>query len=966
MGDIGGVIGGAMAQSTASNAQERMASAEQDAVNLINSIGAGPDLARQIYLEKYQQAGVLTPQMEQQINTHFQQIAGPSQGVSAAQKQALQQLTDLSKTGINAQDRLALNQIQTQTARDNQAQQNSIIQNLAARGQAGGGAELAARLIASQNGANQEAQGGLQVAANAQQRALQALGAMGSQANTMRGQEFTENQANTGIANEQNRFNTTNQLAQQQRNTASINAAQAANLQNKQNIMNANTSQTNQESQRQRQAEQQMYLNAANHASSAANARLGQGNSQLASGYNQAAAQAGMGQGLGQMGQGIYNAFKNSGNSSGSQNGGYDFSGSGQGDYNSYSGGSTANIGPVASGSEYGEMLYNHGGYVAGGPNEYCDGGPVQPYVQGGRVPGKPNMPGNHPENDTVQAKLSPGELVIPNSISHSPSKAKKFIDLVHSQEESGIHRADRMNSMEQRPGSSHGATGGHHMIESGMHKANHMNGMEQMPVTGGGNGYDNGGFIHLDPTQSPMGYDDGGYVAPMSQPDQSSPVDFEALMRLYQQSKPQMSQNPQPADSSPAQPSIFDRMASGIAMAGPSGGSVAPTSDNAINPNPMNAGPDMSNAGPQIVASAPGQNIFQQQQAQLSKPAPEKAAEEPKKENVASKDEESTPSTPEKAAEEAPLDKESPDYLEQLKAAYDKMHQGQAQALISRGAERFASAAGRMKPDYSYAESLEKQAGQPVEQVLTEIKATGATQNLAFNKEMADPDSKISKLFQDSLLKVNPNLKDSVAGVPADQLAKIFPQLVNVHKADILSQYKQTTVDQKKSDKKNAFISQSRERFAKHDESFQAAQDAYNQLDRAQTSKNPINDVQALYAFVHTMNPKAIVRPNATKMETDANGALGNLELRLGSILGGREKLTPETLNEMKNSIKPILDQKQKSHAQLQKSYMDQYKGLGGDESTFNQIDPSYGQQAASGEGGGSKFQQYLQNHGG
>jgi hypothetical protein len=49
----------------------------------------------------------------------------------------------------------------------------------------------------------------------------------------------------------------------------------------------------------------------------------------------------------------------------------------------------------------------------------------------GGKVPGKARMAGDHPSNDTVSAKLSPGEVVIPKSVMESEDpvgNAAKFV----------------------------------------------------------------------------------------------------------------------------------------------------------------------------------------------------------------------------------------------------------------------------------------------------------------------------------------------------------------------------------------------------------------------------------------------------------------------------------------------------------------------------------------------------------
>lgn len=46
----------------------------------------------------------------------------------------------------------------------------------------------------------------------------------------------------------------------------------------------------------------------------------------------------------------------------------------------------------------------------------------------GGQVPGRAQVTGDSPQNDTVHALLSPGEIVIPRSLVDDPEKAKKFI----------------------------------------------------------------------------------------------------------------------------------------------------------------------------------------------------------------------------------------------------------------------------------------------------------------------------------------------------------------------------------------------------------------------------------------------------------------------------------------------------------------------------------------------------------
>lgn len=62
-------------------------------------------------------------------------------------------------------------------------------------------------------------------------------------------------------------------------------------------------------------------------------------------------------------------------------------------------------------------------------------GGKVPCYDDGGKIPGKANVAGNSPKNDTVDAKLSPGEIVVPRTDAQDPEKAKAFIDKLFEKE---------------------------------------------------------------------------------------------------------------------------------------------------------------------------------------------------------------------------------------------------------------------------------------------------------------------------------------------------------------------------------------------------------------------------------------------------------------------------------------------------------------------------------------------------
>lgn len=438
-GSIGAsIIGGITAGSQQAAAQAAM----QNAVNQIQQVGAPPDIARQIMLQNFQQAGVLTPEMEQNITSQFQQLqTNPQQFVGqAAQTQALQKLTQASAGGLTPQDRANLAQIQQQAQGAAQSAQQSIIQNAQQRGQAGGGTELAAQLSAAQGGANQQMNSGLQVGAQAGNQALAATNALGQLGGQVEQQAYGQSAQQQQLAQAIQNFNTQNALGVQQANVGAQNQAQAANLAVAQGVSNANVQQANAEQQREVAAQQQQYQDALAKAQAAASAYTG-----TAQQANTQAQQTGnmygnIGQGIASVGSAYATANKPAAGTT------YNFGTTGA--VNPSSG-----IGPVASGEQYGAMLEYKGGTIPG----YADGGQVQqtqalpqsgnkvaqigvPPVAsgamgpmmaaiGGKVPGRAKVPGNSPKNDTINARLSPGEVVIPRNIVHDPDAVKKFVE---------------------------------------------------------------------------------------------------------------------------------------------------------------------------------------------------------------------------------------------------------------------------------------------------------------------------------------------------------------------------------------------------------------------------------------------------------------------------------------------------------------------------------------------------------
>jgi len=389
----GSIAGGVAGKEAGAGARGDANNKRNDALEMIQSLKDAPESARPLLLEKYRQAGILTPELEQQINQNVSKVSEiTTQGQGKdAQLQALKQLSETSKGGMTGADRAALNQARQQSQSAEEGKRQQIMQQFAARGQGGMGAELAAQLAGSQQSSNEQAAASDRLAQMAQQNALQATSQLGGLGTNVEGQQFGEANTKAQAQDEMNRFNITNQLSQQQRNVGSKNQAQASNLANLQAINNTNVGQGNQELQRQRQGEQTDYINKLNLAQRKADSLSGRATSLQAEGDAAAKGQQDLYSGIG----------------------------------NAIHGG----IGEMQNQSNLEKGLLKPGKY---------DGGQID-YRNGGHVNGEEVVPGDDPRNDTVDAKLSPGEIVIPKTLAQT-SLGDKLLDLLKHHHEIKTH----------------------------------------------------------------------------------------------------------------------------------------------------------------------------------------------------------------------------------------------------------------------------------------------------------------------------------------------------------------------------------------------------------------------------------------------------------------------------------------------------------------------------------------------
>lgn len=275
---IGAVAGGLIGLFSSSGDRDKAEKANAEAMAAIRNLNVPIDQAAPIILEAYKRQGILTPEIEQHINVGVSKVSQIQEDprLKDAQMGALSQMQQVAKGGLRPEDRANLAKIRQQAQQDQQAKLAQIQQGMQARGLAGGGSELAAQLMAAQSGAQGAESAGLDIASQASQRALQAMGQSATMGGQIRAQDFGINQSKASAADELNRFDVQNQLNQQARNVGAKNTAQASNLGALQTADDRNVASQNQEYAAQKQRQQDLFNMQAKKAQMTADAASGQ------------------------------------------------------------------------------------------------------------------------------------------------------------------------------------------------------------------------------------------------------------------------------------------------------------------------------------------------------------------------------------------------------------------------------------------------------------------------------------------------------------------------------------------------------------------------------------------------------------------------------------------------------------------------------------------------------------------
>ena len=299
---IGGLVGGLVGANQKKIGIQKAKDALEDVMRMYQGISV-PE-AQKLVVEELKSQGEYTPEMEDAIiqhGTEIEKVKG-SQELKNSQMSALQQMQQIAKGGLRLEDRAALNEARNQTERDAQAKQAQILQGMQSRGLGGSGAELASQLAAAQSGAELNSNQSMNVAAEANKRALQAMMNQANLAGQMENTQYNQDTTAATAKDQLNRFNTQTMQGINSKNLNNRNQAQAVNLGEKQRIADANVANRRNEDLRYQQALQQKFQNEMSKTGAIAGARTGIGAQDQAQHNNSAQKWAGLASSVGKIG----------------------------------------------------------------------------------------------------------------------------------------------------------------------------------------------------------------------------------------------------------------------------------------------------------------------------------------------------------------------------------------------------------------------------------------------------------------------------------------------------------------------------------------------------------------------------------------------------------------------------------------------------------------------------------------
>lgn len=234
---LGGIIGGVINLADPPQGSKKYA---KQALGLWRDLPEPEYDDRDIPWQQLLLAGEITPEIYEAVVTgDVAQIQEDPQ-TREAQLRAMLGMEQVSREGLPLQDRLLAEEAQRAVGSEFGRANDAIMQNLAARGRAGGGSELAARLAASGAAAEMARGMGSDLAQQSVGNRLMALREAERMGGSIRGQDVQTANLNAQMQNRYNEWLSNLRTQAAQNAAQSRQAAQNANLQQRQRLSDAN------------------------------------------------------------------------------------------------------------------------------------------------------------------------------------------------------------------------------------------------------------------------------------------------------------------------------------------------------------------------------------------------------------------------------------------------------------------------------------------------------------------------------------------------------------------------------------------------------------------------------------------------------------------------------------------------------------------------------------------------------
>ena len=371
-------------------------------------------------LQQYALAQNMTPAQMQAFLQQSNAFNAPvDQTGTAAQVAAINQLAQVANAGAagSPTQQAQVEQINQDAARNLAGQRGAIDQQAAARGVPVGLLQAALQSQQAGQGLQDAHMAALQAQGQNYQQALAAMASGAGAGQALQGQQNTQANAIAQAQNAMQQFNAANQQNAAQTNAANQQQANLTNAAMANQVSSANTGLANQRTQYNTSVPQQVFENQLQKATGTANQENSLANTLTSQGQQNAGLFGGLlGAGATVIG-GMYGgpagaaAGKTAADAVTKAHGGIIEP--------TYAKGGViqpyARGGPVVDPDDLLRRLAVLRGAGPQGPGDPMQNGPL-PMRRGGMVPGEAKVPGDSLKNDTVLAKLSPGELVVPRT----------------------------------------------------------------------------------------------------------------------------------------------------------------------------------------------------------------------------------------------------------------------------------------------------------------------------------------------------------------------------------------------------------------------------------------------------------------------------------------------------------------------------------------------------------------------